>query len=164
MRISKMALAVAATAVCLVAPVVAGASSGSSVRFTGNATYACVGPCSAATYYWVDGSARSASKAFGTMRISAVGQVLSVKPNGCLVQREHWAFTSASRRDTFYFTTTRDELCPSKNSNVSTETGTFRLSGGSGLFNKAAGSGRFKFSVKVSPQTATATFTATIKY
>ena len=143
----------------------ASALTSSKLDLTTNASYACVGPCASATYFWISGVARSGSTTFG--RVSAVGTVLSVLTNGCAVQSEHYGLTEQSgpdNGDTFWFSTTSDQICPTKNPNVMAETGSFTITGGTGTFKDATGKGSFTWSVLANPQTGSGTLTASISY
>jgi hypothetical protein len=53
---------------------------------------------------------------------------------------------------------------PSKNSNVMKETATFRVTGGSGIHDRATGGGKFSFSISENPQTGTGTVSAALTY
>lgn len=143
----------------------ASALTSSKLDLTTNASYACVSTCASATYFWINGVAHSGSTTFG--RISAVGTVLSVLKNGCLAQSEHYGLTEQSGPhdgDTFWFSTTSDHVCPTKNPNVTAETGSFTITGGTGVFKGATGQGSFTWSVLANPQTGSGTLTASISY
>jgi hypothetical protein len=145
-------------------PVVARASTTSNLNLRESGDYSCVGPCATATYFSVRGIARPGSGSFATMTLSAAGTVLSVNPDGCLVQSENWAITTRNGKNTIYLSTTSDTFCPTSNPNVSQETATFTITGGTGLFSNATGAGTFTLTVLTHPQNYTGTLSGTITY
>ena len=135
----------------------------STVTWAQSGPYACVGPCATATYYFASGTVRS--KNLGTMKDAASGTVLHYNAaTKCLIQSEHWAFTTRNEKDTIYFSTTSDTYCFTADPNVSIEKGTFKITGGKGRFAKATGSGTFRLRVLGHPQTGAGTITMTITY
>lgn len=143
----------------------ASASSTVGLNLTARADYSCVGPCASATTFTVDGVAHPSSGFHGAMTLSAVGNVLSFDPTtNCLTQAENWALTEQNGKDTIFFSTTSDTLCFTANPNVSLETATFTITGGTGRFSDATGGGTFNFTVLTHPQKATGTITGTITY
>jgi hypothetical protein len=145
-------------------PTVARASTTVGLSLTEKGDYSCVGPCATAPSFSVDGIAHSGSQSFGTMTLSAAGTVLSVNPDGCLVQSENWAFTTQKGKNTIFLSTTSDTYCPTANPNMSLETATFTITGGTGLFSNATGAGTFMLTVLAHPQNFTGTLSGTITY
>jgi len=72
---------------------------------------------------------------------------------------EDWAFTTQS--GTLDLTTTSDSLC-FISAQVATESATFTITGGTGLFRHAHGSGTFKIVDLTTPPDEYGVFTATI--
>jgi hypothetical protein len=135
------------------------------VTWTEEGPYDCVGPCATATYYFAWGMAHADSKDFGTMKGSMSGTVLDYNPvTNCLDQSENWVFTTQKGDDAIYLTTTSDTLCFTADPNVSIENGAFTITGGTGRFTGATGSGTFQLTVLTHPQKGSGTFTATITY
>jgi hypothetical protein len=158
-------IAAGAVAAGLSAPAASASPSTTTLALTYNASYACVGPCVSATYFWFDGEARSGSTTWG--RVSAVGTVLSVLSNGCLAQSEHWALTEQTgpdNGDTIWLSTASDRFCPTKNPNISIETGSLIITGGTGAFKGATGGATFRGLVLGHPQTGSTTLTVSISY
>jgi hypothetical protein len=145
-------------------PSVARASTVAQLNFTFIGDYSCLGPCATATYFTADGIAQSGSKVFGTMTESLVGTVLAVNPDGCLAQSENMAFTTQKGKNTIFLSTTSDTFCPTANPNISLESGTLTITGGTGIFSSATGAGTFMYTVLTHPQNATDTFNLTITY
>jgi hypothetical protein len=96
------------------------------------------------------------------MTVSAGGTVHSVNPDGCLVQSENWALTTQKGKNTIFLSTTADTFCPTSNPNISLETATFTITGGTGLFSNATGAGTFVLTVLTKPQNYTGTLSGTI--
>jgi hypothetical protein len=134
-------------------PGVARASTTVDVTLTINTDYSCLEPSCSATPFWTsDGIAHS--KVFGAMTTSTVGSV-SPGPGGCLYQVENWAVTTQKGKNTILFSTTSatsDLLCPTADPNILQETGTYTITGGTGLFSNATGSGTGSFVVPFHPQ------------
>ena len=98
------------------------------------------------------------------MAYALAGTVLSVNPNGCAVQSENGSLTTQDGKNTISFSTTSDAICPTPNSNLLLETGTFTVTGGTGLFSSATGAGEFMSSVLVQPQIGGGTMNVTVSY
>jgi hypothetical protein len=98
------------------------------------------------------------------MTVSVAGTVLGVNTDGCAVQSENWAFTTQKGKDTIFLSATSDTICPTTNTNRLLETGTFSITGGTGLFGNATGSGSFTWMVLIHPQKGTGTINFTITY
>jgi hypothetical protein len=145
-------------------PGVAHASTTAGLNVTEKGDYSCAGSCATATSFGVDGIAHSGTGGFGTMKLSAQGTVLGVNTDGCLVQSENWTFTTQQGKDTLFLSTTSDTFCPTANPNVSLETATFTITGGTGLFSDASGAGTFTLTVLTHPQNFTGTLSGTITY
>jgi len=147
---------------------VARASTTIDVSWTIHGPYSCLGPCATATNFMGTGIGHSESKALGTMTYSFVGTVLDYDPvTNCLVQSENWAFTTqngSKGKDTIDLSTTSDAFCFTDDPNVSIETATYAITGGTGRFAGATGSGTFVLTVLTHPQKGSGTFTATITY
>jgi hypothetical protein len=115
--------------------------------------------------FWFDGEARSGSTTWG--RVSGAGTVLSALSNGCLVQSEHWALTEQAgpdNGDTIWLSTTSDKFCPTKNPNISIETGALIITGGTGALKGATGKASFRGLVLGHPQTGSSTLTVSMSY
>ena len=85
----------------------------------------------------------------------------------CLTQSKNFAFTTqngGAGKDTFYISTTSDTFCFTTDPNVSTETATFDITGGTGRFAGATGSGTFAVTSLAHPQKGSGTLTATMTY
>src|SRR5262249_33921843 len=139
---------------------VAGAST-INVSWTIQGPYSCLGPCSSATFFNVNGVAHSDSKVLGTMTYVGQGTVTGVLDNGCLTQTENWAFTlqnGHNGKDTIDLSTVGDTFCPTANPNVFSETADFTITGGTGQFSSASGGGSFALTVLGHPQTGSGTF------
>jgi hypothetical protein len=143
-------------------PSAARASTTVGVHLIDAAHYSCVGPCAAATYFSIDGIARSGAPSLRAMTVAVAGTVLSVNPDGCLAQSENWALTTEQGKNTIYLSTTADTICPTSDPNILRETGTFTITGGSGLFSTATGGGSFTWTVVVHPQIGSGTISITI--
>jgi hypothetical protein len=135
-----------------VAPV--GASTTVSFTIAERGSYACLGPCATATYFNVTGIGHSA--ALGTMAEVAQGTVLGFDPStNCLTQSENWALTFRNGhlgKDTLYLSTQEDTFCFTADPNVSHETATFVITGGTGRFANATGSAQLVETVLTHPQ------------
>jgi len=157
---------IAAAALCL--GVFAGAANASTtinVSLTERGTYACLGPCATSAFYTIKGILHADSKALGTMTQSANGTVLDYNPvTNCLDSVENYAFTSQNGKDTIDLTTTTDAYCFTADPNVNIETGTLTITGGTGRFSAATGSGTFNLVVLTHPQTGSGTYNLTITY
>jgi hypothetical protein len=140
--------------VLAVYPGVAAAKSTTTLHLGLKGTYACKGSCATATHFTARGSG-------GRFNFSLTGTVLKTNSQGCLVQKETWTLT-AGKKNALFLSTTSDTLCPTANSNVSSEAAAFSITGGSGRFHGATGNGTFGFSVLVSPQVASGALTATV--
>ena len=131
-------------------------------------SYACLGPCATATNFTFNEIVHTGSKALGTATLSAVGTVLDFNPaTNCLDQSEQWALTTQSGnagKDSIFISTNTDTFCFTNDPNVSIETATFAITGGTGRFADATGSGSSTETVLTHPQTASGTITATITY
>jgi hypothetical protein len=145
-------------------PSAARASTTVSVRFSAALHFWCVGSCATATYYFGRGIAHSDSPTFGRMTLSNTGTVLSVNSAGCDLQSENWALTSQDDKNTIYFTTTSSTYCPTADSNVFLETDTFTITGGSGLFSSATGTGMVMLRALAQSQIGRGTIDMNITY
>jgi hypothetical protein len=147
-------------------PSIARASTTVGLAFTFTSTdYSCVGPCAAATSYSGDGIAHTGSKVFGTMTFALAGTNGVFNPiTNCESPSENDAFTTQKGKNTIFLSTTSDTYCLTANPNISLESGTLTITGGTGLFSNASGGGTFNFTVLTHPQTATDTFNLTITY
>lgn len=151
--IKAMSLGVLVVALA-VYPGVARAKSTTILHLGLKGTYACKGSCPTATHFTARGSG-------GRFKFSLQGTVLKTSAQGCLIQKETWTVT-AGKKDALFLSTTSDTLCPTANSNMSSEAAAFSVTGGSGRFRGATGNGTFGFSVLVSPQVASGALTATV--
>jgi len=130
---------------------------------TMNTWYTCVGPCASATYFSAYGVARSGDTTFGW---SGTGTGTGEQGN-CQVSTINEALTAQGgpdNGDAIYFSTKDDLYCPTSNPNVSKETATFTISGGTGAFKSASGEGSSTFTVLTSPQIGWGTLTASVSY
>jgi len=147
---------------------VARASTTINVSWTIHGPYSCVGPCATATQFMGNGIAHSPLKVLGTMTYSFVGAVLDYNPvTNCLDQSENWAFTLQNGhegKDTFDLSTTSDTFCFTDDPNVSIETATYDITGGTGRFSGATGAAFSELTILTHPQKGSGTFTATITY
>jgi hypothetical protein len=130
--------------------------------------YTCLGPCATATNFTLLGMAHADSKSLGTMKYTGVVELLSYDPvSNCAAQAETFAFTTQNGdtgKDTFYLSTTSDALCFTDDPNVALETASFDITGGTGRFAGATGSGTFAVTPLTHPQKSSGTLTATITY
>jgi len=160
-----LALGTVAMAVALMAQPAA-ASTTVSLHIVEAGSYSCLGPCASATYFNVVG--RASSNIFRTMRYTTQGTVLSYDQNtNCLSQVETWQFTVRRphhRPDHLFLTTTSDTFCFTSNPNVSHESATFVITGGSGRLRGATGQGSFAEDVLTTPQVGGGTMDATLTY
>jgi len=145
---------------------VAGASSTSAVPFvmSEHGPYACLGPCAAAVDFVVSGTVTST--AFGTMTVLGIGHVDGkANAQNCSPQSERWGFTSKANKgqDSFEITTRGDKICFNKSFSAAVETANFTITGGTGKFKGASGSGHFRFNVLSSPQKGSGTITGTLR-
>jgi hypothetical protein len=101
------------------------------------------------------------------------GQVLDYNPEtNCLDQTETWRFMTqqpppgrgmpARAPDTITFQTTSDTYCFTDDPNVSIETATYVITGGTGRFTRATGTATSEQTVLTNPQTGSGTFTVNI--
>jgi hypothetical protein len=131
---------------------------------TMNAWYTCVGPCASATYFSDYAVARSGVMTFAW---SGAGTETSVEKNGCSVSTIHEALTEQGgpdNGDTIYLSTTKDLYCPTANANVSHETASFTIAGGTGAFKSATGEASYALTVLNSPQIGWGTLTVSVTY
>ena len=138
----------------------------SAVHFTMSeqGPYACLGPCATAVDFVVTGTANSA--AFGRMTVLGIGHVDGkANARNCLPQSERWSFTSKGHggQDSFETTTRGDKICFNKDFSAAIETADFAITGGTGKFKAASGSGHFKFNVLSSPQKGGGTIAGTLR-
>jgi hypothetical protein len=158
--------ALVALALALVAVAPAAASSTISVSMSERGSYSCLGPCATATYFNVSGVAHT--DAFGTMTYVTQGTVLDYDPDtNCLDQSEVWALTAQNGhggKDTLWLTTTSDTFCFTADANVSNESATFAISGGTGRFANATGTGTLSETVLTHPQVGSGTLTLSITF
>jgi hypothetical protein len=141
------------------------ASTTASLSMTERGPYACLGPCESATYFNLHGLADSA--AFGVMTYTGQGTVLGYDPDtNCLSQSENYAFTMLRGHsgDTLWLSTTSDTFCFTSDPNVSFETATFTVTGGTGRFSDATGGGSFSLRVLTHPQRGSGTITGSVTY
>ncbi|HLX34097.1 MAG TPA: hypothetical protein VKR30_02525 [Candidatus Limnocylindrales bacterium] len=140
------------------------AAASTSVSMTERGSYSCLGPCASATYFNVNGVAHS--DAFGTMTYVTQGTVLDFNANtGCLDQSEVWALTAQNGhggKDTLWLSTTSDTFCFTDDPNVSLETASFAVIGGTGRFANASGSGSLTETVITHPQVGYGVITLSI--
>ena len=144
-----------------------GASAATShhVTWTVHGPYSCVGPCATATDFSVKGNAHADSKDLGEMRYTGAGTVLDYDPaTNCLIQSETYAFTTQNGKDTINLQTISDTFCFTDDPNSSIETAAFTITGGTGRFAGATGSGTFQLGVLTHPQKGSGTFIADISY
>jgi hypothetical protein len=144
-------------------PGIARASTVAQVSLTETGDYTCVGPCAIAISFSSDGIAHSSSQVFRTMAFSGVGTFLALLPDGCSAQQSYFAFTTQNGKNTLFLSTTSDIFCPGTG-NISLETATLTITGGTGIFSSATGAGTANITVLTHPQNATATFNLTITY
>ena len=130
--------------------------------------YTCLGPCATATDFTLKGMANADSKSLGTMTYTGIVKVVDFDPvSNCAFQEETFAFTTQNGhdgKDTFFLSTTSDALCFTDDPNVAIETASFDITGGTGRFAGATGSGTFLVTALAHPQRGTGTITATITY
>jgi hypothetical protein len=99
------------------------------------------------------------------MTESGVGTVQTFDPvSNCLLQSENYVFTSQNGKDTIDLTTTSDTFCFTSNPNVSIETATYTITGGTGRFSAATGTGSSLETVLTHPQTGSGTFNLSLTY
>ena len=137
------------------------------IHFTASeeGTYECGGPCATAATFMAAGNARASAPDLGPMSYSAEGAVLSFnEKTACLEQVETWVFTLANGGGSFTLRTTHDTFCFTRDPNVSIETGTFVITGGTGRLAHATGSGSFRETVLTHPQVGSGTLEASITY
>ncbi len=130
--------------------------------------YSCPGPCATATDFSLTGLAHPDSHSLGTLTYTGGGTVLSYDPlSNCFAQSLYFAFTTQNGdagKDTFYVSTISDTACLTTDPNVLSETATFDITGGTGRFAGATGSGTFAVTSIVHPQKGSGTLAATITY
>ncbi len=170
----KRFLVVAAVVACsmsalVLAPGVSAAGS-TTVNFVApeHGFYSCVGPCASATYFNFTEVVQTGSNALGTAKLAGAGTVLDYNPvTNCLDQSEQWALTPQNGsvgKDTIFISTTVDTYCFTSDANVSIETATWAVTGGTGRFADASGSGVISETVRTHPQSASGTLSGTITY
>lgn len=144
-----------------------------SINFTATerGTYSCLGPCASATFFNSVGTSQTDSKVLGTMTDVLQGTVVDasadcVEAFGGLDQTENWVFIQKGHggQNTFSLSTVGDTFCFTADPNVSIETSNFTITGGTGIFAGATGSGSFNETVLTHPQVGYGTFTGTINY
>ncbi len=157
---------VVAAALCLVVwPGVASASTTINVTLKERGTYACRGPCATATNFTISGTLHADTKVLGTMSESGAGTVLDFNPvTNCLEQVVNYAFTTQNRKNTIDLASTSSFFCFTSDPNVSVETDSYTITGGTGLFSAATGSATSTGVVLAHPQTGTATFNLSLTY
>jgi hypothetical protein len=141
----------------------ASALTSTELDLTTNNWYTCVGPCASATYFSDYAVARSGVTTFGW---SGTGTGTGEQGN-CLVSTINDALTvqgGPDNGDAIYFSTKDDLYCPTSNPNVSKETATYTISGGTGAFKNATGEGSSTFTVLTTPQVGWGTLTASVSY
>jgi len=130
--------------------------------------YSCLGPCALATDFSLTGLAHPDAPGLGTLTYTGTGSVLSYDPlSNCLAQSLNFAFTTqngSAGKDTFYISTSSDTFCFTADPNVSTEIATFAITGGTGRFAGATGSGTFAVTALTHPQKGSGSLTATMTY
>jgi len=108
------------------------------------------------------------SQRLGAGTVTAVGTVLDYNPDtNCLDQSEQWALTPLKGnpgRDAIFISTTTDTFCFTSDPNLSVETATLTVTGGTGPFVDATGSGASTEVVKTHPQTGSGTLSLTITF
>lgn len=133
----------------------AGASATTTIHFTmsEHGPYACLGPCATAVDFVVNGTV--SSKALGPMTVLGVGHVTG-KPNAhnCIPQAEHWGFTAKGDKgqDSIEAKTVGDKICFNKDFSAAVETAGLEITGGTGKYAHASGSGHLTFNVLSQPQ------------
>ena len=135
------------------------------VHFTASesGTYECGGPCVTAVNFTAAGTMHAVP--FGEMTDTTEGTVLSFNEHtNCLEQAETWVLSLANGQGSIFLRTTHDTFCFTSDPNVSIETATFVITGGSGRFSHASGSGSFHETVLTQPQVGSGTIEGTVSY
>jgi hypothetical protein len=126
--------------------------------------YTCDGPCATATSFTAWGTLLSPGSGLGVLHETILGTVVDYDPaTNCLDQVEQWTVTGPGGKDQLTFTTETDTFCFTADPNVNHETGTFTLTGGTGRFRDATGSGSFDERVLTQPQIGTGTITVVLR-
>jgi hypothetical protein len=131
------------------------------VAWTIRGAYTCIQQCAETNG---KGTAHSDSKVLGQMtwiNQSGPGSGVAACAGGFSVA-EIWEFTAQNGKDKLDVVVTDDDLCPTADPNVFTETGTFTIAGGTGRFSNATGGGNFQITDLGHPSTETGTFNANI--
>jgi len=142
----------------------AGAGAAKTVGFvlSEHDSYACLGPCATAADFVVNGTARS--PALGTLTVLGIGHVDGyADAQRCSTASERWGFTGSNGKDSLEATTKGDKICFNKDYSAAVETAKFTITGGTGKYEGASGSGHFKFSVLSSPQKGSGTITGSLQ-
>jgi hypothetical protein len=161
-RIAAM-LVLASAVSLLVWQGVAGASAGTDINWTMHGTYTCNDPlCTTTTG---SGTAHADSRALGAMTWTNAGGGSDAMPQCPRDQvgfalAETWVFRTQDG-STLDVETTSDSLCLVSHQ-LATETATFTITGGTGRFAGASGSGTFSIVDLTSPSNENGQFRATI--
>ena len=133
------------------------------VSWTIRGAYTCIQQCAETNG---KGTAHSQSKLLGQMTWINQGTGAAGEPvcAGGFKLFEIWEFKAQNGKDTLDLMTTNDDLCFTADPNVVTETATFVITGGTGRFSGATGTGAFQITDLAHPQTETGTFNASITY
>ena len=123
-----------------------------SVQVTG--TYTCQGNCASASTYYAKGTAGSYNWT-ATAHLSG-----SADAQGCVNQSSTWTFTSG--QTTLSFATTSDRTCPSSNASVYEDKSALGITGGTGQFSGASGSGSGDLFEDTYKQTVNGNITLTV--
>jgi hypothetical protein len=141
---------------------VAGASGKLNVSWTMHGAYTCIDANCDTTG---SGTAHSDSSVLGAMTWtnSGTGTGIAECPRNLtgFTVSETWTFTTQG--GDLYLTTTSDVLCLVSRQ-VATETATFDITGGTGIFSGATGSGTFSITDLTNPSNESGKFNATINF
>jgi hypothetical protein len=140
----------------------AGASARFNVSWTMRGSYTCINACAETTG---QGTARSDSRLLGDMAWTNHGTGAPGTPDctGGVNLAETWEFTTQNHGDTLDVLTLHDAGCPSlDNPSFFYETASFAITGGTGRFSGASGTGTFQITDLADPTTETGTFYATV--
>jgi hypothetical protein len=160
----KVVVTVAAVSATLFGALWQGAASASApvnVSWTIRGSYVCIQQCAETNG---KGTAHSSSNLLGAMTWINQGAGASGTPGcaGGFKVFEIWEFRAQNGKDALDLMTTNDDLCLTPDPNVFTETGTFVITGGTGRFSGAGGTGSLQIVDLGHPSTETGTFNASI--
>ena len=143
-------------------PAVASASTTVGLNLTAETHYSCPVSCATATTFSADGVGYSPG--LGRVTLSEQGTVLPTESNGCGLSSEKWVVTTENSKSSIFLSTTLSTYCPTANPNMSLETDTLTVTGGTGLFRDATGGATLMLAVLTQPQVGGGALTGTITY